>query len=75
MLKNGIKVINKKGLNYIVEDRGRVLKSNPWLGQDKSCIEIPKASRGPEDLQDPQNSLRVHLPSGKPYKQPQVAPD
>lgn len=32
MLKNGIKVINKKELNYIVEDGGRPKKFKPWLG-------------------------------------------
>ena len=31
MLKNGIKVINKKELNYIVDDSGRLLKFKPWL--------------------------------------------
>lgn len=38
MLKNGIKVINKKGLNYIVEDEGRVLKFKPWLGDAFSFL-------------------------------------
>jgi SAM-dependent methyltransferase len=32
MLKNGIKAIEKKGLYYIVEDGGRLLKFKPWLG-------------------------------------------
>ena len=38
MLKNGIKVINKKGLNYIVEEGGRVLKFKPWLGDAFSFL-------------------------------------
>jgi SAM-dependent methyltransferase len=38
MLKNGIKVINKKGLNYIVEDGGRVLMFKPWLGDAFSFL-------------------------------------
>ena len=38
MLKNGIKIINKKGLNYIVEDGGRVLKFKPWLGDAFSFL-------------------------------------
>jgi len=32
MLKNGIKVINKKGLHYIAEDSGKLMKFKPWLG-------------------------------------------
>ena len=32
MLKDGIKVINKKGLYSIVRDDGRLLKFRPWLG-------------------------------------------
>lgn len=31
MLKNGIKVIKKKGLHYIVEDGGKMLQFKPWL--------------------------------------------
>ena len=31
MLKNEIKVINKKGLHYIIEDGNRLLKFKPWL--------------------------------------------
>ena len=38
MLKNGIKVINKKGLYYIVEDGGRLLKFKPWLGDAFSFL-------------------------------------
>ena len=38
MLKNGIKVINKKGLHYIVEDRGNLLKFKPWLGDAFSFL-------------------------------------
>ncbi|HMA76567.1 MAG TPA: class I SAM-dependent methyltransferase [Candidatus Krumholzibacteriaceae bacterium] len=32
MLKNGIEIINRKDLNYIVEDGGGLLKFKPWLG-------------------------------------------
>jgi ubiquinone/menaquinone biosynthesis C-methylase UbiE len=32
MLKDDIKVINKKDLRYIAEDGGRLLKFKPWLG-------------------------------------------
>ena len=38
MIKNGIKIINKKGLNYIVEDGGRLLKFKPWLGDSFSFL-------------------------------------
>jgi ubiquinone/menaquinone biosynthesis C-methylase UbiE len=38
MLKNGIKIINKKGLHYIVEDGGRPLKFKPWLGDAFSFL-------------------------------------
>jgi len=38
MLKNGIKIINKKGLSYIVEDGGRPLKFKPWLGDAFSFL-------------------------------------
>lgn len=32
MLKNGIKVIEKKGLHYITQEDGRLMKFKPWLG-------------------------------------------
>lgn len=38
MLKNGIKTIEKKGLYYIVEDGGRLLKYKPWLGDAFSFL-------------------------------------
>jgi len=38
MLKNGIKVIKKKGLNYIVKDGGTFLKFKPWLGDTFSFL-------------------------------------
>jgi SAM-dependent methyltransferase len=40
MLRNGIKIINKKGLHYIVEggDVGRLLKFKPWLGDAFSFL-------------------------------------
>jgi hypothetical protein len=38
MLKNGIKTIEKKGLYYIVEDGGRLLKFKPWLGDAFSFL-------------------------------------
>jgi SAM-dependent methyltransferase len=38
MLKNGIKVINKKELHYIVEDGDRLLKFKPWLGDAFSFL-------------------------------------
>jgi SAM-dependent methyltransferase len=38
MLKNGIKAIEKKGLYYIVEDGGRLLKFKPWLGDAFSFL-------------------------------------
>jgi ubiquinone/menaquinone biosynthesis C-methylase UbiE len=38
MLKNGIKVINEKGLNYIVKDGGKFLKFKPWLGDAFSFL-------------------------------------
>ena len=38
MLKNGIKVVNKKGLNYIVEDGGKLLQFKPWLGDSFSFL-------------------------------------
>jgi SAM-dependent methyltransferase len=38
MLKNEIKAINKKGLNYIVEDGDKLLKFKPWLGDTFSFL-------------------------------------
>lgn len=38
MLKNGIKAIEKKGLYYIAEDGGRMLKFKPWLGDSFSLL-------------------------------------
>jgi len=38
MLRNGINVISKKGLHYIVEDGGRLLKFKPWLGDAFSFL-------------------------------------
>lgn len=38
MLKNGIKVTNKKELHYIVKDSGKVLKFKPWLGEAFSFL-------------------------------------
>jgi ubiquinone/menaquinone biosynthesis C-methylase UbiE len=38
VLKNGIRVINKKGLYYIIEDGGRLLKFKPWLGDAFSFL-------------------------------------
>jgi SAM-dependent methyltransferase len=38
MLKNGINVIKKKRLHYIVEDGGRLLKFKPWLGDAFSFL-------------------------------------
>jgi SAM-dependent methyltransferase len=38
MLKNGINVTDKKGLHYIVEDEGRLLKFKPWLGDAFSFL-------------------------------------
>jgi len=32
MLKNGIKIIDKKGLYYIVQDGDSLMKFKPWLG-------------------------------------------
>jgi ubiquinone/menaquinone biosynthesis C-methylase UbiE len=32
MLKKGTTLINKKGLNYIAEEGGRIVKFKPWLG-------------------------------------------
>ena len=38
MLKNGMKVINKKGLHYIVEDGDTLLQFKPWLGDSFSFL-------------------------------------
>jgi ubiquinone/menaquinone biosynthesis C-methylase UbiE len=38
MLKKGIKVTNKKGLNYIVEDGAPLMKFKPWLGDSFSFL-------------------------------------
>ncbi len=38
MLKNGINVIKKKRVHYIVEDGGRLLKFKPWLGDAFSFL-------------------------------------
>jgi len=38
MLKKGVKTVNKKGLNYIVEDGGGLLKFKPWLGDAFSFL-------------------------------------
>jgi SAM-dependent methyltransferase len=38
MLKDGIKAIEKNGLYYIVEDKGRLLKFKPWLGDAFSFL-------------------------------------
>ena len=38
MLKNGINVIKKKELHYIIEDGGRLLKFKPWLGDTFSVL-------------------------------------
>ena len=38
MLKNGIKVIKKNGLHYIVKDGGNLVKFKPWLGDAFSFL-------------------------------------
>ena len=38
MLKNGVNAIEKKGLYYIVEEGGRLLKFKPWLGDTFSFL-------------------------------------
>lgn len=38
MLKNGIKVVCKKRMNYITDDSGRLLKFKPWLGDTFSFL-------------------------------------
>ena len=38
MLKNGIKAIKRKGLYYIVQDGGKLLKFKPWLGDAFSFL-------------------------------------
>jgi SAM-dependent methyltransferase len=37
-LKPGIEVINKRGIYYVVEDGGRLLKFKPWLGDAFSFL-------------------------------------
>jgi ubiquinone/menaquinone biosynthesis C-methylase UbiE len=38
MLKNGINVVKKKGLYYIAEDGGKLLRFKPWLGDSFSFL-------------------------------------
>ncbi len=38
MLKNGIKVVNKKGLYYVVEDGDKLREFIPWLGDAFSFL-------------------------------------
>jgi len=38
MLKDGIRIIKNKGLHYIVEDRDKLLKFKPWLGDSFSFL-------------------------------------
>lgn len=38
MLKNGIQVINKNGLQYIIKDDGKLLTFKPWLGDAFSFL-------------------------------------
>jgi ubiquinone/menaquinone biosynthesis C-methylase UbiE len=38
MLKRGIKVINKKGLYYIIQNGGNLVKFKPWLGDAFSFL-------------------------------------
>jgi hypothetical protein len=38
MIKNKLKITNKKGLHYVVEDGGRLLKFKPWLGDTFSFL-------------------------------------
>jgi SAM-dependent methyltransferase len=38
MLKNEIKIIDKKELHFLVEDGGRLLKFKPWLGDAFSFL-------------------------------------
>lgn len=38
MLKNGLSVIKKAGLNYIVKDGGKIAKYKPWLGDAFSFL-------------------------------------
>jgi len=38
MLKKGIEVVNKKGVNYIVKDGQKLLKFKPWLGDSFSFL-------------------------------------
>ena len=38
MLKKGTKVINKKGLNYVIGTDGKPLRLKPWLGGPLSLL-------------------------------------
>jgi hypothetical protein len=38
MLKDGLKVIKKQSLHYIVDDGGNLLKFKPWLGDAFSFL-------------------------------------
>jgi SAM-dependent methyltransferase len=38
MLKKGTKVINKKGLNYVIGTDGKALRFKPWLGDSFSFL-------------------------------------
>lgn len=37
MLKNGVRVIEKKGLCYIAETENRAKRLKPWLGDAVAC--------------------------------------
>jgi len=38
MLKPGTKIIKRKGLNYVSDDSGRILRFKPWLGDTFSFL-------------------------------------
>ena len=38
MLKKDTKVINKKGLNYVIGTDGKPLRIKPWLGESFSFL-------------------------------------
>jgi hypothetical protein len=38
MLKKGTKVINRKGLNYVIGPDGRPLRYKPWIGDSFSFL-------------------------------------
>jgi ubiquinone/menaquinone biosynthesis C-methylase UbiE len=38
MLKDGVRIIHKKGLGYTADDRGRVRRFKPWLGDSFSFL-------------------------------------